>query len=55
VRELDELVSELLTLSRLEQGDTYMTPMGVSVDELLDSMAAMSSSRTARAVGRVLS
>ena len=40
VRELDELVTELLTLSRLEQGAEHMVLMQVSVSELLDSVAA---------------
>ncbi|PQV47009.1 ATP-binding protein [Paraburkholderia sp. BL21I4N1] len=40
VRELDELVNELLTLSRLEQGEDHLVLMRVSVDELLDSVAA---------------
>jgi two-component system OmpR family sensor kinase len=40
VRELDELVTELLTLSRLEQGAGHLVLMRVSVDELLDSVAA---------------
>ncbi|MFL6642980.1 MAG: ATP-binding protein [Paraburkholderia fungorum] len=40
VRELDELVTELLTLSRLEQGDGHRLLMQVSVNELLDSVAA---------------
>lgn len=40
VRELDELVTELLTLSRLEQGAEHMVLMKVSVSELLDSVAA---------------
>ncbi|MFM0741486.1 ATP-binding protein [Paraburkholderia xenovorans] len=40
VRELDELVTELLTLSRLEQGEDHLVLMRVSVDELLDSVAA---------------
>jgi two-component system OmpR family sensor kinase len=40
VRELDELVTELLTLSRLEQGAAHMVLMQVSVSELLDSVAA---------------
>lgn len=40
VRELDELVSELLTLGQLEQGAAQMALMAVSVSELLDSVAA---------------
>lgn len=40
VRELDDLVTELLTLSRLEQGDGHLVLMQVSVGELLDSVAA---------------
>jgi two-component system OmpR family sensor kinase len=40
VREPDELVTELLTLSRLEQGAGHLVLMRVSVDELLDSVAA---------------
>lgn len=40
MRELDELVTELLTLSRLEQGAGHLVLMRVSVDELLDSVAA---------------
>lgn len=40
VRELDELVNELLTLSRLEQGEDHLVLMRVAVDELLDSVAA---------------
>lgn len=40
VRELDDLVTELLTLSSLEQGERHMVLMKVSVSELLDSVAA---------------
>ncbi|WP_133649526.1 ATP-binding protein [Paraburkholderia flava] len=40
VRELDELVTELLTLSSLEQGARQVAPMQVSIGELLDSVAA---------------
>lgn len=40
VRELDELVTELLTLSRLEQGGRHLDLMRVSVPELIDSVAA---------------
>ncbi|EYC51385.1 histidine kinase [Hylemonella gracilis str. Niagara R] len=40
VRELDELVTELLTLSRLEQGAGQAALMWVSVTELIDSVAA---------------
>lgn len=40
VRELDELVSELLALSRLEQGATHLVLMRVSVGEWLDSVVA---------------
>ena len=40
VRELDELVTELLTLSPLEQGAGHRVLMQVSVSELLDSVAA---------------
>ncbi|WP_035056257.1 ATP-binding protein [Andreprevotia chitinilytica] len=40
VRELDELVTELLTLSQLEQGATNLVLMPVAVGELLDSVAA---------------
>jgi len=40
VRELDELVTELLTLSRLEQGAAHWVLMQVSVSELLDSVGA---------------
>ncbi|NPT46763.1 HAMP domain-containing protein [Paraburkholderia sp. 1N] len=47
VRELDELVTELLTLSRLEQGDGHLVLMQVSVDELLDSVAASMSNDVA--------
>ncbi|MFM0092260.1 ATP-binding protein [Paraburkholderia sediminicola] len=47
VRELDELVTELLTLSRLEQGDGHLVLMKVSVGELLDSVAASMSNDVA--------
>ncbi|MFM0499219.1 ATP-binding protein [Paraburkholderia caffeinilytica] len=47
VRELDELVTELLTLSRLEQGEGHLVLMQVSVDELLDSVAASMSNDVA--------
>lgn len=47
VRELDELVTELLTLSRLEQGEGHLVLMRVSVDELLDSVAASMSNDVA--------
>ena len=40
VRELDELVSELLALSRLEQGATHLVLMRVAVGEWLDSVVA---------------
>ncbi len=40
VRELDELVTELLTLGQLEQGAAPMMLMRVSVSELIDSVAA---------------
>ncbi|KJK26219.1 histidine kinase [Burkholderiaceae bacterium 16] len=40
VRELDELVTELLTLGQLEQGAAPMMLMRVSVGELIDSVAA---------------
>ncbi|AOY94818.1 two-component sensor histidine kinase [Cupriavidus sp. USMAA2-4] len=40
VRELDELVTELLTLGQLEQGATPMLLMRVSVSELIDSVVA---------------
>ncbi len=40
VRELDELVTELLTLGQLEQGAAPMAVMQVSLAELLDSVAA---------------
>lgn len=40
VRELDELVSELLALSRLEQGAIHLVLMRVAVDEWLDSVVA---------------
>ena len=47
VRELDELVTELLTLSRLEQGDgAYGADAGIG-DELLDSVAASMSNDVA--------
>ncbi|MCA8274408.1 HAMP domain-containing protein [Burkholderia sp. AU30280] len=39
VRELDELVTELLTIGRLEQGASQLAPMEVVVDALLDSVA----------------
>ncbi|CAG2152790.1 ATP-binding protein [Ralstonia mannitolilytica] len=38
VRELDELVTELLALSRLEQGATHLVLMRVAVGEWLDSV-----------------
>ncbi|WP_296223492.1 ATP-binding protein [Ralstonia sp. UBA689] len=40
VRELDDLVSELLALSRLEQGATHLVLMRVVVGEWLDSVVA---------------
>ncbi|HWV06361.1 MULTISPECIES: ATP-binding protein [unclassified Ralstonia] len=40
VRELDELVSELLALSRLEQGATHLVLMRVALGEWLDSVVA---------------
>jgi len=40
VHELDDLVTEILVLSRLEQRDAHMMSMQVSVGELLDSIAA---------------
>ncbi|EKZ95458.1 MULTISPECIES: ATP-binding protein [Cupriavidus] len=40
VRELDDLVTELLTLSSLEQGERHLALVKVSVSELLDSVAA---------------
>ncbi|VWC88602.1 ATP-binding protein [Burkholderia lata] len=39
VRELDELVTELLTIGRLEQGASQLAPMEVVVDALIDSVA----------------
>ncbi|MGZ2744503.1 ATP-binding protein [Burkholderia stagnalis] len=39
VRELDDLVTELLTIGRLEQGRSELAPMRVAVDELIDSVA----------------
>ncbi|WP_338861863.1 HAMP domain-containing protein (plasmid) [Mycetohabitans rhizoxinica] len=39
VRELDDLVTELLTLCRFEQRASHKTPMRVAVGELLDSVA----------------
>ncbi|MGY4725781.1 ATP-binding protein [Burkholderia pyrrocinia] len=39
VRELDELVTELLTIGRLEQGASQLVPMEVVVDALIDSVA----------------
>ncbi|MBJ9897825.1 ATP-binding protein [Burkholderia cenocepacia] len=39
VRELDELVTELLTIGRLEQGASELAPMEVVVDALIDSVA----------------
>ncbi|KVF24057.1 histidine kinase [Burkholderia vietnamiensis] len=39
VRELDELVTELLTIGRLEQGASELEPMEVAVDALIDSVA----------------
>ncbi|KVK83504.1 MULTISPECIES: ATP-binding protein [Burkholderia] len=40
VRELDELVTELLTIGRLEQGERHLALMQVTVSELIDSVAA---------------
>ena len=40
VRELDELVTELLTLSRLDQQAVHLTRMEVAVNELIDNVAA---------------
>ncbi|SDI59226.1 ATP-binding protein [Paraburkholderia phenazinium] len=40
VRELDELVTEMLTLSRLEQGEGHRVLMRCALGELLDSVAA---------------
>ncbi|WP_048813688.1 two-component system sensor histidine kinase BprS, partial [Burkholderia mallei] len=40
VRELDELVTELLTIGRLEQGERHLALMQVMVAELIDSVAA---------------
>ncbi len=40
VRELDELVTELLTIGRLEQGEAHLVLMQVMVSELIDSVAA---------------
>ena len=40
VRELDDLVSELLALSRLEQGAMHLVLMRVAVGEWLDSVVA---------------
>ncbi|KVF76479.1 histidine kinase [Burkholderia sp. FL-7-2-10-S1-D7] len=39
VRELDGLVTELLTIGRLEQGASELAPMDVVVDALIDSVA----------------
>ncbi|KUY56125.1 ATP-binding protein [Burkholderia sp. RF2-non_BP3] len=39
VRELDDLVTELLTIGRLEQGASELAPMEVVVDALIDSVA----------------
>ncbi|MBN3787351.1 ATP-binding protein [Burkholderia sp. Ac-20353] len=39
VRELDELVTELLTIGRLEQGESQLAPMQVVIGELVDSVA----------------
>ncbi|WP_260434928.1 ATP-binding protein [Burkholderia sp. Bp8992] len=39
VRELDELVTELLTIGRLEQGASELAPMEIVVDALIDSVA----------------
>ncbi|KVO84542.1 histidine kinase [Burkholderia ubonensis] len=39
VRELDELVTELLTIGRLEQGRSELVPMRVAVADLIDSIA----------------
>ncbi|KWF68170.1 ATP-binding protein [Burkholderia pseudomultivorans] len=39
VRELDELVTELLTIGRLEQGASELAPMEIDVDALVDSVA----------------
>ncbi|MEN8517251.1 ATP-binding protein [Burkholderia sp. RS02] len=39
VRELDELVTELLTIGRLEQGASQLAPMEIGVDALIDSVA----------------
>ncbi|CAB3763542.1 histidine kinase [Burkholderia sp. MSh2] len=39
VRELDELVTELLTIGRLEQGASQLAPMEVGIDALIDSVA----------------
>jgi two-component system OmpR family sensor kinase len=39
VRELDELVTELLTIGRLEQGASELAPMEIGVDALIDSVA----------------
>ena len=39
VRELDELVTELLTIGRLEQGASQLVPMEIVVDALIDSVA----------------
>jgi two-component system, OmpR family, sensor kinase len=40
VRELDDLVTELLTIGRLEQGEAHLVLMPVTVSELIDSVAA---------------
>jgi two-component system OmpR family sensor kinase len=40
IGELDELISELLTLSRLEQGGVPLEILNVSIPELFDSIAA---------------
>lgn len=39
MRELDELVTELLTIGRLEQGASELEPMEVAVNALIDSVA----------------
>ncbi|MDR0240482.1 MAG: HAMP domain-containing protein [Burkholderia sp.] len=39
VRELDDLVTELLTIGRLEQGASELAPMEIVVDALIDSVA----------------
>ncbi|KVE28543.1 histidine kinase [Burkholderia singularis] len=40
VRELDDLVTELLTIGRLEQREAHLALMRVTVAELIDSVAA---------------